>query len=61
MNAEQLKQLKALSQSFQAGKADVNTIRQLSKIIEKIQTESKLELRFYYPHRDNFRDDALTR
>lgn len=46
MTPEQLNQLKELSESFQSGKADVKTIRELSKIIEKIQADRNSELNY---------------
>lgn len=53
MTPEQLKQLKELSDSFQSGQADTKTIRELSKIMEKIQTERNNEINFNQPHAIN--------
>ena len=49
MTPEQLSQLKELSDSFQSGQANMNTIRELSKIIEKLQTERNTEINFNKP------------
>lgn len=46
MTPEQLKQLKELSDSFQSGQADTQTIRELSRMMEKIQTERNNEINF---------------
>lgn len=50
MTPEQLKQLKELSDSFQSGQADTKTIRELSRMMEKIQTERNIEINFNCPH-----------
>jgi hypothetical protein len=46
MTPKQLKQLKELSDSFQSGQADTKTIRELSRMMEKIQTERNNEINF---------------
>ena len=53
MTLDQLNQLKLLSETLESGDVDVKTIRQLSKMIAKLQNEQKNEANYNHPSIEN--------